>query len=166
MSETTIEVCLKVNGRTITRRIAPRTLLVDFLREELSMKGTHVGCEVGACGCCNVILNGKTTRSCLTFAAQADGGELTTVEGLGTVTNLHPLQEAFREAHALQCGYCTPGMLMTGIEFLETNRNAAPTRDEVIEALSGNLCRCTGYEPIVDAVLLAARKMFGGRSEA
>ncbi len=166
MSEPDVEITMTVNGRKVTRRVPPRRLLVDFLRDEMAMTGTHIGCEVGACGCCNVLLDGRTARSCLTFAVQADGAEIRTIEGVATEGKLHAVQEAFREAHGLQCGYCTPGMIMTTLEFLERTRNPRPTRGEVIDALSGNLCRCTGYETIVDAVLLAAENMYGKASAA
>jgi carbon-monoxide dehydrogenase small subunit len=146
-------------------------LLSDFIRHELGLTGTHVGCEHGVCGACTILFDGESARSCLTFAVQADGHELTTVEGLTPLSsphlgtdggkeggqNLHPLQQAFWEAHGLQCGYCTPGILMSMIPFLKQNPN--PTEDEIRHALSGNLCRCTGYQHIVDAVKLASEKM-------
>lgn len=166
MNEVHAEITMTVNGRRVAGRIPPRKLLVDFLRDDLGLKGTHIGCEVGACGCCNVLLDGRTARSCLTFAIQADGADVRTIEGVATEGKLHAIQEAFREAQGLQCGYCTPGMIMTALEFLERTRNPAPTRAEVIDALSGNLCRCTGYEPIVDAVLLAAENMHGKEGAA
>ncbi|MGD8398032.1 MAG: (2Fe-2S)-binding protein, partial [Anaerolineae bacterium] len=146
-----------VNGTRYERVVEPRMLLSDFLREELGLTGTHVGCEHGVCGACTVLLDGEAVRSCLLFAVQADGHEVTTVEGLGTPDDLHPLQEAFREAHGLQCGYCTPGFLMTLVPFLE--ENPEPTEAEIREAIAGNLCRCTGYQHIVDAVELASEKM-------
>jgi len=145
-----------VNGTSYKREVEPRLLLSDFLRHELGLTGTHVGCEHGVCGTCTVIIDGRPARSCLMFAVQAEGRSVTTVEGLGTPDNLHPVQEAFREAHALQCGYCTPGLLMTVIPFLEKNPN--PDEGEIREAIAGNLCRCTGYQHIVDAVKLAAEK--------
>jgi len=154
------EITLNVNNKQITRTISVRLLLSDFLRDTLHLKGTHVGCEHGVCGTCTVLLNGKGTRSCLMFAVQADGCEMTTVEGLGTLTNPHPLQSAFRDHQALQCGFCTSGMLLTAFELLKAKSN--PTREEVRDALSGNLCRCTGYESIVDAVLAAAEECSGG----
>jgi carbon-monoxide dehydrogenase small subunit len=132
-------------------------LLSDFLRHELDLTGTHVGCEHGVCGACTVLMDGEAVRSCLIFAAQADGCEITTVEGLAQNGELHPLQEAFREAHGLQCGYCTPGFLMTLIPFLKENPN--PNETQIREALSGNTCRCTGYQNIVKAVQLSAEKM-------
>jgi carbon-monoxide dehydrogenase small subunit len=150
-------VMITVNGTQYGRAIEPRLLLSDFLRHDLGLTGTHVGCEHGVCGACTVLFDGEPVRSCLMFAVQADGHEILTVEGLGTMDNLHPLQEAFREAHAVQCGFCTPGFLMTLVPFLEENTN--PTEEEIREALSGNLCRCTGYQHIVDAVKLAAGKM-------
>ena len=145
-----------VNGTSYKREVEPRLLLSDFLRHELGLTGTHVGCEHGVCGTCTVIIDGRPVRSCLMFAVQTEGRSVTTVEGLGTPDNLHPVQEAFREAHALQCGYCTPGLLMTVIPFLEKNPN--PDEGEIREAIAGNLCRCTGYQHIVDAVKLAAEK--------
>jgi len=140
--------------------VEPRMLLSDFLRHELGLTGTHVGCEHGVCGSCTIVFDGEAMRSCLLFAVQADGHEISTVEGLGTPDNLHPLQEAFQEKHALQCGFCTPGFLMSLTPFLEENPN--PDREEIREAIAGNLCRCTGYENIVDAVKLAAEKMREG----
>jgi carbon-monoxide dehydrogenase small subunit len=150
-------ISVLVNGTDFQRAVEPRLLLSDFLRHELGLTGTHVGCEHGVCGTCTVLLDGQPVRSCLTFAVQADGHEVTTVEGLGTMDNLHPLQEAFWEAHAVQCGFCAPGLLMTLLPFLE--RNPSPTEGEIREAISGSLCRCTGYQHTVDAVQLAARKM-------
>ena len=141
---------ITVNGVTYEREAEPRLLLADFLRHELGLTGTHVGCEQGVCGACTVILNGDSVRSCLCFAGQADGGEIETVEGLGTVENLDPLQQAFQEHHALQCGFCTPGMLMTGVDLLR--KYPLATDQEIREGLSGNLCRCTGYEHIVSAI--------------
>ncbi len=151
-------VSLTVNGATHQREVEARLLLSDFLRHELGLTGTHVGCEHGVCGACTIMFDGQSMRSCLIFAVQADGHEITTVEGLAESTDqLHPLQHAFWEAHGLQCGYCTPGILMTMIPFLQENPD--PTEDEIRHALSGNLCRCTGYQHIVDAVKLAAQKM-------
>jgi aerobic-type carbon monoxide dehydrogenase small subunit (CoxS/CutS family) len=147
-----------VNGKRHERRVESRLLLSDFLRHELGLTGTHVGCEHGVCGACTILYDGLPARSCLMFAVQANGHEIVTVEALATGRDrLHPLQEAFREAHGLQCGYCTPGILMTMKAFLE--EQPSPTEQEVREALSGNLCRCTGYQHIVDAVLLAAARM-------
>jgi carbon-monoxide dehydrogenase small subunit len=152
-------VKVTVNGTLYERTVEPRLLLSDFIRGELGLTGTHVGCEHGVCGACTVLLDGRPVRSCLLFAVQADGHEVTTVEALGTPDQLHPVQEAFREAHGLQCGFCTPGILMTVVSFLEENPH--PDESEVREALAGNLCRCTGYQHIVDAVLLAAEKQSG-----
>jgi len=150
-------VTVTVNGTQYERTVEPRLLLSDFLRHELGLTGTHVGCEHGVCGACTVLFDGEPARSCLMFAVQANGHEILTVEGLGTMDDLHPLQEAFREAHGVQCGFCTPGFLMSLVPFLEGNPN--PTEEEIREAISGNLCRCTGYQHIVDAVQLAAEKM-------
>ena len=147
-------VRLTVNGTTFEREVEPRRLLADFLREDLGLTGTHVGCEHGVCGACTVILDGSSARSCLTLAVQADGAVVTTVEGLGSVESLHPLQRAFREHHALQCGFCTAGMLMTALDLLR--KHHSPTEREIRDGLSGNLCRCTGYEHIVRAVRAAA----------
>jgi carbon-monoxide dehydrogenase small subunit len=150
-----VKVMLKVNGDLYERTVEARMLLSDFLRHELGLTGTHVGCEHGVCGTCTVLMDGESVRSCLVFAIQASGHEIRTVEGLGTVDNLSPLQEAFREKHGLQCGYCTPGFLMTLTAFLE--KNPDPSDDEIREAISGNLCRCTGYENIIESVKLAAK---------
>ena len=143
-----------VNGTAFERAVEPRRLLADFLREDLGLTGTHVGCEHGVCGACTVVLDGDSARSCLTLAVQAHGAQVETVEGLGTVDALHPLQQAFREHHALQCGFCTPGMLMTALDFLR--KHPSPTEEAIRDGLSGNLCRCTGYEHIVRAVRAAA----------
>ncbi|MCZ6726878.1 MAG: (2Fe-2S)-binding protein [Acidobacteria bacterium] len=152
------EVRLTVNGTPRRAETEPRTLLSDFLRHDLGLTGTHVGCEHGVCGACTILLDGEPVRSCLVFAVQADGHEITTVEGLAPgVDDLHVLQEAFWEAHGLQCGFCTPGFLLTLVPFLE--RHPDPTEHEIRVAISGNLCRCTGYQNIVDAVLLAAEMM-------
>ena len=139
-----------VNGEDYEREVEPRMLLADFLRYELGLTGTHVGCEHGVCGACTVILNGDSVRSCLCFAIQTDGAKIETVEGLGTVDNLNPLQQSFQKHHALQCGFCTPGMLMTGVDLLR--KYPLATDEQIREGLSGNLCRCTGYEHIVQAI--------------
>ncbi|MGQ0640850.1 MAG: (2Fe-2S)-binding protein [Gemmatimonadaceae bacterium] len=153
-----ILVSVEVNGTKFERDVEARLLLSDFLRHDLGLTGTHVGCEHGVCGACTVLLDGDAVRSCLMFAVQADGHEVTTVEGLAASSSaLHPLQEAFRDAHGLQCGFCTPGILMTMIPFLR--EQPAPNEDEIRHALSGNLCRCTGYHNIVAAVRLAAERM-------
>ncbi len=150
-------VTLTVNGARHERLVEPRRLLCDFLREDLGLTGTHVGCEHGICGTCTILMDGRTVRSCLVFAVQADEAEITTVEGLGSPANMHPLQEAFWEKHGLQCGFCTPAMLLTAKELLD--RDPDSSRDEIREALSSNLCRCTGYQTIVDAVEDAAARM-------
>jgi len=151
------DVGVTVNGTRYERTVEPRLLLSDFLRHDLGLTGTHVGCEHGVCGSCTILFNGQPVRSCLMFAVQANGHEILTVEGLGTPEDLHPLQEAFWEAHSVQCGFCTPGFLMTLVPFLEENPN--PNEGEIRAAISGNLCRCTGYQHIVDGVKLAAQKM-------
>lgn len=150
----TFPLTVTINGGEIVREVEPRLLLSDFLRHELGLTGTHVGCEHGVCGACTVLVNGRSTRSCLMFAVQTHGQTVQTVESLGTPGKLHPLQQAFWEAHGLQCGFCTPGFLMTLIPFLQENPN--PTEAEIREAISGNLCRCTGYQHIVAAVKRAA----------
>jgi aerobic-type carbon monoxide dehydrogenase small subunit (CoxS/CutS family) len=158
-------VRMRVNGEAYERTVEPRLLLSDFLRHELGLTGTHVGCEHGVCGACTVLLDGEAVRSCLMLTPQAHGREITTVEGLArgagignreSGTGLHPLQQAFREAHGLQCGFCTPGMLMTLVPFLR--ENPSPTPEDIRHAISGNLCRCTGYQNIVEAVLLATER--------
>ena len=158
-------ITLTVNGQSYTRTIEPRLLLSDFLRHDLGLSGTHVGCEHGVCGACTVLFDGAAVRSCLTLAVQADGHALTTVEGLAAdAKHLHPLQQACWDAHGLQCGFCTPGFLMTLLPFLEENPN--PTDAEIREAISGNLCRCTGYQNIVAAVKLAAERQSGATAQA
>lgn len=153
-----MNVSVTVNGQSYEAAVEPRLLLSDFLRHELGLTGTHVGCEHGVCGACTILFDGQAVRSCLMFAVQAHGHELMTVEGLAPdPQHLHPLQEAFREAHGLQCGFCTPGFLMTLLPYLEGNPD--PTEEEIRLAISGNLCRCTGYQHIVEAVTLAAEKM-------
>ena len=153
----TISITVTVNEKEYAREVEPRLLLSDFLRHELGLTGTHVGCEHGVCGACTILFDGESMRSCLIFAVQADGHSISTVEGLAKdKDNLSLLQQSFWEAHGLQCGYCTPGILMTLIPFLKQNPN--PSEDEIRHALSGNLCRCTGYQHIVDAVKLAAEK--------
>jgi aerobic-type carbon monoxide dehydrogenase small subunit (CoxS/CutS family) len=149
-------VSTSVNGQRYTREVEARLLLSDFIRHELGLTGTHVGCEHGACGACTILVDGVPMRSCLMLAVQANGSEIATVEGLAPgPERLHPLQEAFRAAHGLQCGFCTPGILMTMVAFL--SEKPSPTEPEVREALSGNLCRCTGYQNIVDAILSASK---------
>ena len=151
------EVRVTVNGRAYARNVEPRMLLVDFLRHECGLTGTHVGCAHGACGACTIVLDGVSVRSCLTFAVQAEGKEITTVEGLADGESLTALQQAFHENHALQCGYCTPGFLMSLTEFLRETPN--PDEGQIRERLSGNLCRCTGYANIVSAVQMAAQRL-------
>ncbi len=163
MSDPTVTV--RVNGREYSRAVPNRLLLSDFLRYELGLTGTHVGCEHGVCGACTILLDGAAVRSCLIFAVQVDGLEIETVESLAPPEGpLHPLQQAFHETHALQCGFCTPGFLMTLIPFLA--ENPTPDEAEIREALSGNLCRCTGYENIVKAVRLAAERQAQRAPEA
>ncbi|HET9102098.1 MAG TPA: (2Fe-2S)-binding protein [Solirubrobacteraceae bacterium] len=157
-----VRVSLRVNGVKQTREVEPRLLLVHLLRDTLGLTGTHVGCDTSNCGACTVHLNGEAVKSCTILAVQADGEEVTTIEGLGTEDNLHPMQEAFWNNHGLQCGYCTPGMIMASAALLEENPD--PTEAEVRHALEGNLCRCTGYHNIVKAVLDAAGKSGSGVS--
>jgi carbon-monoxide dehydrogenase small subunit len=149
-------ITVAVNGTQYERTVEPRLLLSDFLRHDLGLTGTHVGCEHGVCGACTVLFDGVPARSCLMFAVQANGHEVTTVEALGTPDELHPLQEAFRETHGVQCGFCTPGFLLTLVPFLDENPD--PTEAEIRDAIAGNLCRCTGYQHIVDAVKLASAR--------
>jgi len=151
------DISVTVNGTRYDRTVEPRLLLSDFLRHDLELTGTHIGCEHGVCGACTILFDGQPARSCLVFAVQTNGHEILTVEGLGTIDELHPIQEAFREAHGVQCGFCTPGILTTLVPFLEENPN--PDEQEIREAISGNICRCTGYQHIVDAVKIAAEKM-------
>jgi aerobic carbon-monoxide dehydrogenase small subunit len=146
---------MTVNGRAYERTVEARMTLADFLREELNLTGTHLGCEHGICGACTILFDGEAVRSCLLLAVQADGANLMTVEGLARGEELHPLQRAFHENHALQCGFCTPGFLMTAFAFLQETPH--PTEAQVREAISGNICRCTGYAPIVQAILQARR---------
>lgn len=151
-----IPITLKVNGTVHEGVVEPRRLLVDFLRDDLELTGTHVGCEHGVCGACTILVNGSPARSCLMFAVQANGADLRTVEGLSSAGTLHPLQESFREHFGVQCGFCTPGFLMTACDVLETG--TARTEDEIREALSGHVCRCTGYQSVVEAVHAAVGK--------
>ena len=148
---------MRINGELHERSVEPRKLLVDFIRDELALTGTHIGCEHGVCGACTVLFNGEPSQSCLLFAVQADGAEILTVEGLGREGNLHPLQLAFSESHGLQCGYCTPGMLISAFYLLKQCPN--PSEEDIRLAISGNICRCTGYVNIVKAVQLAAGKL-------
>lgn len=146
-----------VNGVSHKSEVEPRTLLVHYLRETLNLTGTHVGCETSLCGACTVLVDGQAVKSCTLFAVQADGARITTIEGMAAEGKLHPMQEAFWEHHGLQCGYCTPGMIMTAAQILE--RNPDPSDEEIRHGLEGNLCRCTGYQHIVQAVQCAAKKM-------
>jgi carbon-monoxide dehydrogenase small subunit len=157
-------ISVTVNGRTYKSDVEPRTLLVHYLRDQLNLTGTHVGCDTSQCGACTVLLNGASVKSCTVLAVQADGAEVTTIEGLAQDGNLHPLQEGFWEKHGLQCGFCTPGMIMTACDLLQHNPN--PTEEEIRHGLEGNLCRCTGYQNIVRAVQYAAAKMRGEPVEA
>ena len=153
------QIRLTVNGKPYEAAVEPRTTLVDFLRGELALTGTHVGCEHGVCGACTILLDGQAVRSCIMLAVQADGAELMTVEGLAHDGELHPIQQAFMERRGLQCGFCTPGFLMSVYELLSANAN--PSDEEIKDALGGELCRCTGYQPILEAVRLAAAKLRG-----
>jgi aerobic-type carbon monoxide dehydrogenase small subunit (CoxS/CutS family) len=150
-----VDIALTVNGKTYRGRCEPRKLLVDFIREDLGLTGTHAGCEHGICGACTILFDGQAARSCTTLAIQADGAELKTIEGLASEGRLHPLQQAFHEHHGLQCGFCTPGMLMTALDFLITV--PSPTEVQIREAMSAVVCRCTGYQGIVKAVAAAAK---------
>ena len=154
------QIRLTVNGAVRTGQAEPRKLLVDFLREDLGLTGTHVGCEHGICGACTILVNGEAARSCLMLAVQADGAKLLTIEGLAREGRLHPLQEAFWEHHGLQCGFCTPGMLIAAYDLLQTN--PTPTEEETRAGLSAVLCRCTGYQGIVRAVQAAAERLRAG----
>jgi carbon-monoxide dehydrogenase small subunit len=157
-------ITVTVNGEEVTHEVDARTLLVHFIRENLSLTGTHIGCDTTSCGACTVHLDGTAVKSCTVFAVQADGGSVDTVEGMAAGPELHPLQEGFWEKHGLQCGYCTPGMLMAAQELLEHNPD--PTEEEIRWGISGNLCRCTGYNKIVEAIQYAAEKMRESREEA
>ncbi len=153
----TVPITLTVNGKQHSAEVEPRLLLAQFLRENLSMTGTHIGCDTTSCGACTVIIDGGSAKSCTILAVQANGSEITTVEGLADGDNLHPIQEGFWEKHGLQCGFCTPGMMMSSVALLNENPN--PTEDEIRHGLAGNVCRCTGYHNIVLAVQYAADKM-------
>ena len=151
-----MEVSMTVNGTSYTNDVEPRTLLVHYLRENLRLTGTHVGCDTSGCGACTIVVNGETVKSCTLLAVQCEGAEIKTIEGMATNGKLHPIQESFREKHGLQCGFCTPGMIMSSWQLLERNPN--PSEDEIRHALEGNFCRCTGYHNIVNAVQDAATK--------
>ena len=150
-------ITLTVNGEEVTREVDARTLLIHFIREELDLTGSHIGCDTSSCGACTISLNGRAIKSCTAFAVQANGGTIETIEGVASGADLHPLQEGFWEKHGLQCGYCTPGMIISAKHLLEKNPN--PTEDEIRWGISGNLCRCTGYNKIVEAVQYAAAKI-------
>lgn len=152
-----VKVKVKVNGTWYEKYVSPRMLLVDFIRDELGLTGTKVGCDTTTCGACTVLLNGRSVKSCTIFAVQADGAEITTIEGLSVDSKLHPIQEAFKDNFALQCGFCTPGMIMQSYFLLKENPN--PTEEEVRDGLHGNICRCTGYQNIIKAVLDASRRL-------
>jgi len=152
-----VSLSLTVNGKAVTADVDPRTLLVEFIRNNLSLTGTHVGCDTGQCGACTVLIDGNAVKSCTILAAQANGSKITTIEGLATDGAMHPMQAAFKECHGLQCGFCTPGMLMSSSALLRNNPR--PSEEEIRWGISGNLCRCTGYQNIVSAVLYAAAKM-------
>lgn len=154
-----MRVSMTVNGRSVAAEVEPRTLLVHYLREQLNLTGTHIGCETGYCGACTVMLDGTTVKSCTMLTVQADGANITTIEGLAQNGQLHPVQEGFWERHGLQCGFCTPGMIMAAVGLLEDNPN--PTEAEIRHGIEGNLCRCTGYHNIVRAIEYAAAKMRG-----
>ncbi len=153
----TVTVNLTVNGKAVTKTCPANTTLVDLIREGLSLTGTHVGCDTSQCGACTVHLNGRAVKSCTILAAQCEGAEITTIEGLGDADNLHPMQEAFRSCHGLQCGFCTPGMIMSAVDLV--NREEKINEEVIREGLEGNICRCTGYHNIVKAVGVAAQKM-------
>lgn len=156
-----MEISLSINGEVRKFDVEPRTLLVHLLRDHAGLTGTHIACETSVCGACTILLNGAAVKSCTLLAVQADGGEVTTIEGLAENGHLHPLQEQFWDKHGLQCGYCTPGMILTAYDLLE--RNPSPSEDEIRRGIEGNLCRCTGYQHIVDAIQAAAGQMRSGR---
>ena len=155
----TVSVTMTVNGQSVTRDVEPRTLLVQYLREHLGLTGTHIGCDTSQCGACVVHVDGRSVKSCTILAAQAKDAKVTTIEGLATNGSLHPMQEAFREHHALQCGFCTPGMIMSAVDLVKRNPN--PSEETVRHELEGNICRCTGYHNIVKAVMAGAQAMRG-----
>ena len=152
-----MKITVKVNGLEQTHEIEPRISLTQYLREVLDLTGTHIGCDTSSCGACTILVDGKAVKSCTLLAAQADGSEITTIEGLANGDQLHPLQESFKDCHGLQCGFCTPGMIMLATDFLKENPN--PSEEEVRHALEGNFCRCTGYHNIVKAIMQAAEQM-------
>ncbi|MDP6560158.1 MAG: (2Fe-2S)-binding protein [Candidatus Binatia bacterium] len=155
------EIAIRINGSIYRREVEPRLLLVHFIRDVIGLTGTHVGCETSVCGACTIMLNGVAVKSCTVLAVQADGGKILTIEGLAREDELHPIQQAFWECHGLQCGFCTPGMILSVYQLLQ--RNPEPTEPEIRRGLEGNLCRCTGYQHIVDSVQYAAKEMRGKR---
>jgi aerobic carbon-monoxide dehydrogenase small subunit len=157
---TTVPVTFAINGRRVEFMVEPRRTLADAIRDDLGLTGTHLGCEHGVCGACTVLVDGQPARSCLMLAVQAEGAEITTIEGLAHGDEPHPIQQAMREAHGFQCGFCTPGFLMSAVALVA--ENPAPTRDQIREELSGNLCRCTGYQSIIDGVEIAVRLLADG----
>lgn len=158
----TVDVTCTINGRQYSGKAEPRLLLVHFIRDELNLTGTHIGCDTGHCGACTIIMNGKTVKSCMLLAVQANGANILTVEGLADGDKLHPIQEAYWENHGLQCGYCTPGMLMSSLYLLQ--KNPDPTEEDIRRGIEGNLCRCTGYVNIIKSIKAAARKMQDAKS--
>ncbi len=162
----TNEITVNINGTDITAQVEPRLLLVHFIRDVANLNGTHVGCDTTSCGACTVLLDGRPVKSCTLFAVQADGRRVMTVEGLAVNGQLHPIQEAFHEKHGLQCGFCTPGMMMTAYAFLDKNQKPDPSEEDIRWAISGNLCRCTGYVNIVDAIKDAADRMYAPQQAA
>ena len=156
-------VSMTVNGTVREGEVEPRTLLVHHIRENLGLTGTHIGCDTSQCGACTILMNGKAVKSCTVLAVQAEGAEITTIEGLAKDGELHPIQEGFWEEHGLQCGYCTPGMIMTSVDLLQRNPN--PTEEEIRHGIEGNLCRCTGYQHIVKSIQYAANKMAGAAGD-
>ena len=158
----TVDVTVTINGETATHSVGVRRTLADFIREDVGLTGTHLGCEHGVCGACTVIVDGKASRSCLMLAIQADGSEITTIEGLATGDELHPIQQALHDSHGFQCAFCAPGFLMTTLCLLE--ENPTPTRDEIREEISGNLCRCTGYHSIIEGIETAVTLIAGGKN--
>jgi aerobic carbon-monoxide dehydrogenase small subunit len=162
-SKRAVDITVKVNGKEHSAAVEPRLLLVHFIREHLALTGTHIGCDTTNCGACTVLLDGRAVKSCTLFAVQADGRELRTIEGVGNTSALHPLQEGFKEKHGLQCGFCTPGMIMSAYALLE--KKPHPSEEDIRWGISGNLCRCTGYQNIVKAVQYAAEKMSGSATQ-
>lgn len=152
-----MELTLNINGKEVTREVAPMTTLSSFLREHMSLTGTHIGCDTSSCGACTITLNGDAVKSCTILAVQANGGTVTTIEGMGSNGELHPIQAAFKEHHGLQCGFCTPGMVMTAVDILKNNPN--PSEEEIRHGLEGNFCRCTGYHNIVKSIQHAAQTL-------